>query len=225
MLWYMSWAKSALWVDKWNKFWFVLAQGASNHVKKWKLQYRWSKLVLVLQFMYPCSRPGTGLFAVIYLGLVEPPLQSEWWCAGQSTAAAAAADCCLFEPQPESVGGPWTCGRSGCGPSRNVSRISDMQTPSPPLPCVWSCGILVTLAGDTGSHTPHTVVAWPLNVSSGELKGVSSVWRFGRTGRRCSSSPLCEWAWHAAAGSGQSWKPCCSQDEDRVALSPPHDAP
>ena len=35
-----------------------------------------------------------------------------------------------------------------------------------------------------------TVEAWPLNVSSGERKDVSSVWRFGRTGHKCNSSPL-----------------------------------
>lgn len=71
-------------------------------------------------------------------------------------AAAAAAGCCLSEPQPESAGAPWTCGRSGCGPSRNASRTSRMQTPGRPLPCVWSCDILVMLSVDTGSHRPHT---------------------------------------------------------------------
>lgn len=35
-----------------------------------------------------------------------------------------------------------------------------------------------------------TATVWPLNVSSGEPRGVSSVWRFGHTGHKCSSSPL-----------------------------------
>lgn len=105
------------------------------------------------------KRTGVGLVipAVICLVLAEPTPLSVRWCARWSTVAAAAASAAASAgPLPESVGAPWTCGHSGYGPSRNVCRTSDMQTPSRPPPCVSSCGILVTLAGDTGSHKPHT---------------------------------------------------------------------
>ena len=98
----------------------------------------------------------------------------------------------------------------------------------------------------------RTAAVWLLSVSSGGRRGASSVWRSDRTGHRCSSSPLenrdqpgrdkrsmtkgwklesvggahlCGWAWRVAAGSGRSWTPCCSRDEDTAALSPPRDAP
>ena len=113
--------------------------------------------VPVPQFMDPCSRAGPELPAVICPGPAEPPHRSEWWRAAQNMAeAAAAAGWCLSEPRSESPGGPWTCGRWGCGPSQNASRTSGRRTPGRPLPCVWSCGIWVMLAGGTGSRTPHT---------------------------------------------------------------------
>lgn len=43
------------------------------NVQKWKLQDRLPELVPVAQFMYPYSRPGPGLPAVICPGLAEPP--------------------------------------------------------------------------------------------------------------------------------------------------------
>lgn len=180
LLWHKSWAKIAILVENWDKHLFCHTAGPITvhdlNVEKMETAVEAVRTGKLPQFMYPCSRPGPGLPAVICPGLAEPPPRSEWWCAGQSTAAAgAAAGCCLVEPQSESVGGPWTCGRSGCGPSQSAFRRSGMQTPGQPRPCVWSCDISVTLADDTGSHTPHIAVVWPLNVSSGELKGVSSV--------------------------------------------------
>lgn len=103
-------------------------------------------------FMYRCSRRGPP--PVICRGLVEPPPRSAWWRAARRTAAAAG--CCPWTPRPESAGGPWTCGRSGCGLSQSASRTSCMQTPGQPRPCVWSCGILVRLSDDTGNHKLHT---------------------------------------------------------------------
>lgn len=126
------------------------------NVQNWKQQDPglFPDLVCVPQLKYPCSRAGPGLPVVICPGPAEPPPRSVWWCVGQSTAAAAG--CCLSERPLESVGGPWTCGHWGCGASRNACHISRTRTPGRPRPCVWSCDILVTLADDTGSHTPHT---------------------------------------------------------------------
>lgn len=102
-----------------------------------------------VHFVSPGRRPGRP--AVTSPGPGGPPRRSAWWFASHRGAAAAAGRC-FSGPPPGSAGAPWTCARSGCGPSRNVSRISGTQTPSRPLPCAWSCGTLGRLAGDTGSR-------------------------------------------------------------------------
>lgn len=64
MLCYKGWAKSAMLVERWDKFWFVLAQGASSHVEKMKITIQSVK---------------TGPCPTVYI-LGQQTWNWTWWC-------------------------------------------------------------------------------------------------------------------------------------------------